>query len=186
MANRKLPSQEVIRQLLRYEPETGKLFWRERGVEWFKDPSYQKRWNDRYADKPAFTALDRGYRVGALSAVGISREYAHRIAWVYMHGPIKGDLFVDHIDGDKGNNRASNLRLVSAAESLKNMPRRRDNASGATGVYWCARDKCFYAHIRVDGKTVNLGSFRCQLPAVVARKRAEKALNFSPNHGRAA
>ena len=59
MATKPLPSQEVLRQLLRYEPETGKLFWRERTPDMFsadgRDPEWKARnWNSKLAGREAF------------------------------------------------------------------------------------------------------------------------------------
>jgi hypothetical protein len=59
-----------ISKLLKYDPETGKLFWLPRPVEMFSDAFLgsewsAKKWNTRYAGKEAFTALDgRGYHYG--------------------------------------------------------------------------------------------------------------------------
>lgn len=184
MANKPLPSQDVLRQLLDYDPETGALTWKERGIEWFSAPDRHKAWNSRYAGKPAFTAISNGYLVGAIKCIGIKRGYAHRVVWAIQSGSWPN--VIDHIDGDKTNNRASNLRDVTHSENLRNMPRRKDNSSGHTGIYWSARDRGFYAHIRIAGQTENLGLFRCKTAALIARKRAERRLGFAINHGRAA
>jgi hypothetical protein len=68
-----LPSPEVLRQLLRYEPETGKLFWLPRSEHWFRATSGRSaihacaNWNARYAEREAFTSVDQnGYRVGTV------------------------------------------------------------------------------------------------------------------------
>ena len=44
---------KILHKLLRYEPETGKLFWRERSDELSKNPSIRKSWNARYAGCPS-------------------------------------------------------------------------------------------------------------------------------------
>jgi len=70
MAAKPLPPVEHLRQRLRYEPETGKLYWREH-------PSMPTHWNTRYADTEAFTAAFGGYRYsgpqGGGSPVWLSR-----------------------------------------------------------------------------------------------------------------
>ena len=66
MANKPIPSPEALRQLLSYDPKTGKLFWKERGPEWFRDTEGRtaqhacKNWNARYAGEEAFTSVPIG------------------------------------------------------------------------------------------------------------------------------
>lgn len=70
----------------------------------------------------------------------------HRICWaLYNDKRPPVNMFIDHIDRDKANNKKSNLRLVTHAENLAN---RSDNKSGAVGItlttqrgnnYWFAK-----------------------------------------------
>jgi hypothetical protein len=43
---------------------------------------------------------------------------AHRLVWWWHHGPVPDGLQIDHIDGDKSNNRIENLRVVTQAENI--------------------------------------------------------------------
>jgi len=68
-----IPTPEMLRKLLRYDPETGKLFWRERPVEMFADTGRggskgsAARWNGRFSGKEAFTAISgSGYLTGGI------------------------------------------------------------------------------------------------------------------------
>ena len=56
MANKPLPTPEVLRQLLTYDPETGKLFWAQRGAEWFTDGTYHTAGAAKYHGEFARTA----------------------------------------------------------------------------------------------------------------------------------
>lgn len=186
MAKRPLPSPEVLRQLLRYEPETGKLFWKERGPEWFKTkdrrgPEWAMRgWNSAFAGKEAFTTLTNGYRQGSVFGRGC---LAHRLIWAIVHGEHPPEE-IDHINGNRSDNRISNLRSVSSLDNAKNICRRSDNSSGTTGVMWNRASGKWRARIMVDQKEIHLGQFADIQAAIAARKAAEWKLGFHPNHGR--
>lgn len=60
---------------------------------------------------------------------------AHRVAWLYMTGEWPpGEI--DHINGDKQDNRFSNLRICTHQQNNHNQAIRRNNTSGVKGVYW--------------------------------------------------
>lgn len=178
MADRQLPSPEVLRQLLRYEPETGKLFWKERGREWFSSDGGFKKWNTRYAGMEAFTSPSHGYRAGS---VFHHTQRAHRVIWSIVHGDL-GDLTVDHINGNRSDNRIVNLRLVSHRENTKNCPLKSNSNAGHFGVRKNRRR--WIARITADGREVHLGSFKTFGDAVRARRQAEATYGFHENHGR--
>jgi len=131
-------SPDVLRQLLRYEPETGKLFWLNRAVDWFTDGAYPaarecKRWNARYAGKEAFTASNGdGYFHGKVQGVVIK---AHRVIWAMQEG-VWPDNQVDHLNGIRSDNRWGNLRAATHAENMKNQKKRKNTSSQYRGVYW--------------------------------------------------
>ena len=62
------------------------------------------------------------------------RTVAHRVIWEMLNGCIAGDTFIDHIDGNKGNNSIDNLRLVTQSENCRNRVKQSNNSSGVTGV----------------------------------------------------
>ena len=174
MAKRQLPSPEVLRQRLRYEPETGHLYWRECAA-------MSAQWNGRYADKPAFTSVNgMGYRTGRLNR---QQFQAHRVIWAIANGEWPDDE-IDHINGDRADNRLHNLRAVDRRGNMTNLALRTDNTSGVAGVYW-ARDRGKWAAQINDGtKMKSLGRFESFDAAVAARKAAEAEIGFHPNHGR--
>lgn len=185
MASKALPTPEELRQLLRYEPETGKLFWRERPASMFKATSYRTaegcaaNWNSRWAGKEALTApLATGHLMGRIFR---GPYYAHRVAWAIYYGEWpKGD--VDHINHDPADNRITNLRDVSHAENQRNVSLRRNSRSGITGVV-ALPDGRWLAQIKHGGKMVQLGRFTCLNSAAAARRAAEARYGYHPNHG---
>ncbi len=152
----------VLRQLLRYEPESGKLFWLNRSPEFFAEGRQTAArsaavWNGRYAGKEALTARhDAGYRVGSVFDVAV---FANRAAWAIMTGEWPAS-FVDHINGNPEDNRWSNLRLATNAENLRNRGKQKNNTSGFKGVTWCKTKRRWIAQIKLMQKTKNLGSFK--------------------------
>lgn len=187
MAKRPLPTPEELRQLLRYEPETGKLFWRERPVELFAAGGKftkehgAKVWNARWANQEAFTATAKeGYKVGA---VFFKTMRAHRVIWAIVHGNWPKEQ-VDHINGMRSDNRITNLRCVSDAENKKNMKRYSNNVSGKAGVSWYSRIAKWSAEIKVHGRKIRLGQFNVLEDAIAAREAAEVKYGFHRNHGR--
>lgn len=176
---RKLHDQEVIRAILRYVPETGKLFWRNRPPKMFATKRAHATWNTQNAGREALTGVGtHGYRYGSLLGV---RFLAHRVIWKYVHG-IDPD-YIDHINGDKTDNRIANLRSCSMQENMRNTRLRNDNKSGHVGVHFDSSRGKWVAQIHVAPRAISLGRFDSFNLAVEARKRAEALWGFSARHG---
>lgn len=86
------------------------------------------------------------------------------------------NIFIDHINHDKCDNRKINLRRCVSAENSKNMKRvNKKSSTGITGVGICSWDKNKYrARIQYKGKELNLGYFYNIDDAIKARKEAEE------------
>jgi hypothetical protein len=82
----------------------------------------------------------------------------HRLVWIYHNGDIPDEISVDHIDGNKANNRIENLRLATHTENMQNSKIRSDNTSGIKGVRILKNGK-LVAEIKVNGKRLWLGTF---------------------------
>lgn len=173
---RPLPSPQFINAIVRYDAETGKLFWKARSdlSGWLR-----RRWNAHRAGKEAFTSpTTHGYLAGS---IGGSPLLAHRVAWACHYGEWPNGQ-VDHINHDKTDNRITNLRAVTQTENARNVPCIRSNKSGVTGV--CRHKDRWQAGITVNGKFEYIGRYVSLEAAAVARKAREQELGFHPNHGR--
>ena len=172
----------LLRELLDYNPETGMLTWKHRASHHFaaRHPDSQSRkWNAKYAGKPAFKTVGGG---GYLSAtIFQKRMMAHRVAWCIYHGvDIASDNCIDHINGFTNDNRISNLRISSAKQNMQNAKKRRD---GLRGAFFHKSTKKYQASIRL-----HLGTFDTEEEANAAYERAAKMLHgafYLPNGSRA-
>jgi len=139
-------SLERLKQVLRYDPDTGHFTWR---VEIKKG---QVKAEDR-----AGAHLAPTQRKALISNDGI-RYAAHRLAWFYQYGEWPNER-IDHVDGDSSNNRISNLRQATHSQNMHNRKRCSRNTSGAKGVFWCEHRNKWRARIGNNGKTQSLGRY---------------------------
>jgi hypothetical protein len=118
-------TQERLKQLITYNKQTGIFIWKYRSEnEFCSNPAY-KKWNTRFANKEAGGIAGRGYWY---IKVEKTQQRAHRLAWLYIYGefPI---YELDHIDGNKLNNKIDNLRISSRSQNMQN--KRKTSASNS-------------------------------------------------------
>lgn len=139
-----------LREVLDYDAETGVFTWR---------GSARLGWNGRVAGRN-----DHGY---VRMSIDHAPYYAHRLAWLYVHGewPPK-DL--DHRDRNRKNNAIANLRPCGMSENLANAKRATNNTSGHKGVY--RSRKKWRAAIGVNGASVHIGQYNTIDEAIAARR----------------
>lgn len=97
----------------------------------------------------------QGY--AATTAGGLKNKHTilmHRL----ISRAIKGEV-VDHANGDKLDNRQSNLRICTQRNNIGNSRIRKDNTTGYKGVTFSKDNKNWVARIFVNGKHTHLGSF---------------------------
>lgn len=106
---KKLPSQAELRKLFDYDPATGILI---RNQMPYMNPATIAR----FTGKPT-GALDgaKGYVKIFISG---KLYYAHRVIWKWVHG-FDAEM-IDHIDGNRANNRIENLRLANGFQNCAN------------------------------------------------------------------
>lgn len=151
-----------LKSLLRYCPETGEFRW-------------LVRRNGRNGGVKPGDLAGKKMKIGYVS-VGVLRKevLAHRLAFFFMKGSFpQGD--VDHINGDKADNRWANLRDVSHSLNLHNRKSPpKGNTSGVMGVR--RRDGKWSAELCVDGKVYRLGRYSTAQDAETAYKAAKRIL----------
>lgn len=156
-----------LSEVLSYCPDTGLLRWKvARGR----------------CTKGAVAGYDTGRGYIGVRVFGRC-QYAHRVAFILMTGR-EPDHQIDHINGNRCDNRWENLREVSCAENMMNRSVSRGNKSGVIGVFWNSNKSKWTAKIKKNGVDVHLGHFHDLENAKSARIEAEKAFGFHENHGR--
>jgi hypothetical protein len=166
-----LPSPNLMRKLLRYEPDTGKLFWLERSIDLCISERALAAFNAQFAGKEAFTADNGdGYRCSYLFGRTMR---AHRVIWAIVYGDWPKDQ-VDHINGVRSDNRICNLRAATHSQNAHNARHSSLNTSGFRGVHRVYGRDRWQARITFNGKRISLGVYQTPEEAHDAYRRASK------------
>lgn len=155
---------ERLRELLRYEPETGKLFWIARLGRKIKPGAEAGKTGTNYLK----VAVDK------------TQLKVHRVAWVLVHGRWPPN-YLDHMDGNRKNNILSNLREATRSQNGQNQRRPSSrNRCGSLGVHFShnpAAKNPWQASIGINGKRKYLGSFATESDASNAYLAAKVELH---------
>lgn len=143
-----------------YCPETGRIIWK---VE------------RRCAGGKVFPGTTAGTVKDGYMQIGTGGAHfrAHRIAWLLMTGShAPSDMDIDHINGDRSDNRWSNLRLATRSQNNVNRKRAK-TASGVNGVYQRRDTGKWHARVTVNYRVILLGQFNTKEESVAARHQGE-------------
>jgi len=151
-------TQERLKELLAYDPETGV----------FTNRTTRNPRSPIGSEAGYVNTI--GYRV---IQVAKTKVHAHRLAWLYVYGYLP-KVQIDHINRVPSDNRLSNLRLATAAENSQNTKICRRNTSGHKGVTWHKHNKKWQAQLAVNNRHLYLGQFDSIEAAVSARAEAVK------------
>jgi len=151
------PSIARLHSLLRYD--AGRLYWVKR-----PDPMATRAVVGQEAGRSA---------TGAYNDIQIDgcRMKAHHIVWALHHGDYPAN-FIDHINGDKTDNRIENLRLATAHDNAANKASAKGATSAYLGVSFKTASKAWVAQISKLGKKIHLGLFDNELDAARAYNAA--------------
>jgi hypothetical protein len=162
--------QEDLKAALHYDKATGVFRWR-----------HSQR---RNSIKPWSVAGALTKRQGYIEIWINKKIYkAHRLAWLYVHGSIPSE-HIDHVNGDKADNRIENLREANNTTNHWNEVIRATNLSGHKGVWWHKQSGKWEAACRIGGKQKTVGRFERIEDAVEAVKKfREQHHGQYTNHG---
>lgn len=151
--------EDWIRDNLRYDPDTGHLWWLiQKNNRVMKEPA-------GYSDKDQYPRVD-------IKINGVrSQPTKHRLAWFLYYGVWPKDQ-VDHINNVKDDNRIVNLREATNAENSKNKKAQVGGSSKYKGVCWYKSSSKWSAQIRVNYKKIHLGHYDNEEEAALAYNKA--------------
>jgi hypothetical protein len=161
-------TQEELKKLMKYNPDNGH----------FTRLTHSKTSKARIGDIYGSVNKTRGYISMRIEG---KLEEGHRLAWLYMTGSFS-TLQIDHINGNRADNRWLNLREVTKTDNRKNSKIASSNTSGITGVTWVHKLNKWILRINDNGKRITIGYYTDLEEAKVARELAKKEYNYGPNH----
>jgi hypothetical protein len=139
-------SQEKLKELLDYNPDTGIFIWKVR-------KAIQIRIGDEAGrpDKYGYTRINLD-----------KRQYmAHRLVWLYVYGEWPTGQ-IDHVNRIKNDNRLNNLRLATGSQNQANKNLSSNNTSGLRGVSWHKASQKWRATLKRKGTQKHIGFFDCK------------------------
>ncbi|QLG87668.1 HNH endonuclease [Chitinibacter bivalviorum] len=155
-------TQEQLKSCLSYNPESGEFIWISRNK------------NNVRSGRTAGHLRSNGYieiRIKGKSYL------AHRLAFLYVLNELpESSRQIDHINGNRMDNRISNLRLATPSQNLQNQRTGRGR-SKMLGAIWDQKRNKWVAQIKVNGKRKYLGMFETPEGAHSAYLKAKKELH---------
>ena len=157
-----LPTAEYVRSVLAYDPETGVLRWLKRG-------------KGRRTAFPAGCINANGYRY---ITINYRHLISHRLAWLITHGEWPTEQ-IDHINGDRSDNRLCNLRECSLVGNMQNLRKAKTTnvTTGLLGASLLKTTGAFRATIGIEGKQIHLGCFKTAEEAHAVYLEAKRRLH---------
>jgi hypothetical protein len=166
-------TQEQLKQMLSYDPDTGKFT--RLMARWSRDVG-------KIENSIRIGRCDKQYVTICLNKM---QYLAHQLVFLYMTGEFPPDgLEVDHINQNSLDNRYDNLRLVTHEENMKNKLLYKRNTSGVSGVHFCNTHKKWVARLGGSKSRVSAGSYRNIEDAIAARRAIKESSDYHENHGR--
>ncbi len=124
-----------------FDYKDGCLYWKVKNTTWIN-----------IGDKVGWTS--HGY---LKAKVGNKTYYQHRIIYAMHHGYLP--KYIDHIDGNRSNNKIENLRDSSKSQNGMNRSKQKNNTTGKKNVYKDNRSNKWFVKVVENGKQHYGGTF---------------------------
>ena len=157
------PTQKYLQENYTYDAESGIL--------------YRKRKTTQ--DTPAGTTWTTGYVVTKIKGTFYK---VHRLIWILLYGD-NPPTIIDHINGDKSDNRLCNLRACEHSQNLWNARKPKNNTSGYKGVKMHKKSGKWYGEVRGNGerRITRLCETKDEANQLLIRIRADLHGDFANN-----
>lgn len=157
-AKDRLISQELLRGLFDYDPDTGVLTHKVR------EGANSKSFNTQLAGRPAGTCQNSGYtQVSIKTKEGRKLYLAHRVIFMLVYGYVPDE--VDHVNRVRTDNRLTNLREATHSQNQANKPTTRTAKSGLRGLWYVEGRDLWRVQCNRKGKTKTVGYFKTKKEA---------------------
>jgi len=122
---------------------------------------------------------DKGYVIVRLKYINHGE---HRLIFLLKNGWMP--KIVDHINGDRSDNRIENLRAATLAQNSANKKKSTRNTSGHKNISWNAQTQAWRVTMQINGVNVFIGNFRdIEMAKLIASEYRDKLHKEFANHG---
>jgi len=163
-------TQELLKELLHYDPDTGEFTWKERPLDMFKMKRACLMWNTRFSNTKAGTESKGGYSI----TINYHQFMSRILAWIYVYGYFP-EKELCAIDGNEYNDAIKNIRYATRTD-IRNKARKNINNKFLMGVDKKSKG-CYTARICVNKKQIHLGTFDTQEKAHAAYVEAKRKIS---------
>lgn len=153
--------QDDLRKAFDYDNATGVLTWK-----------IPRKGKGKVGDVAGYLESDGYMRVWFFGKT----HQLHRLIWIYVYGSID-DKHIDHINGNRSDNRLENLRLVTPKQNMENRRLQKNNRCGLPGVTWVSSKQRWRAQIKHNGRIYYFGHFVDPKDAHIAYRKAAAELH---------
>lgn len=157
-------TQKRLKEVLHYDPKTGIFTWK------VKIPHTTIQIGDIAGYKNCYNYI--GIKIDKKLYLG------HRLAWLYIYGYFP-EYGIDHKDRIHYHNWITNLREATVQCNARNRGNPVTNTSGVKGVFYRNTHNRWYAHIKINLKSIHLGCYADMDEAVCARLAGEQCANWT-------
>ena len=153
--------QAIKKRLVNIEYKDGCLYWT-------KMPEHYHKGN--VGDRVGSDRREDGYRRVHFNGKSV---YEHRIVFFMHHGYLPE--YIDHINGNRSDNRIENLRIATRSQNKQNSKKYSNNTSGIKNVFFNKENKKWRVVLSLNGKTKHFGYYEdIELAELVAMEAREK------------
>lgn len=166
-----LPDAEFLRQVFRYDEETGFLYYLDRPDETFTSRRAANSWRANFCGEMAGCVIKYDGREYVQIQLYGKKYVAHRIIWKMYYGSEPPEI-IDHADGNGTNNKIDNIRAATIFQNGWNVKKSSRNKSGYKGVSFNKERNRWRAAIRVNKKDILIGYYSSAKEASEAYQKA--------------